>query len=113
MTMFGLFAQLAPAAGAAAPSGAPAGGGLMSFLPMILILVVMYLLIFLPESRRRKKLQKQINALQQGDRVITLGHVIGTVDFIGDKTVYIKSLDAKIEVAKSGIATVLEDGKMK
>ena len=112
MTMFGLFAQLAPAA---APAGgsAPAGGGLMSFLPMILILVVMYLLIFLPESRRRKKLQKQINSLQQGDRVITLGHVIGTVDFIGDKTVYIKSLDAKIEVAKSGIATVLEDGKMK
>ena len=112
MTMFGLFAQLAPAA-ASAGGAAPAGGGLMSFLPMILILVVMYLLIFLPESRRRKKLQKQINGLQQGDRVVTLGHVVGTIDFIGDKTVYIKTLDSKIEVAKSGIATVLEDGKMK
>ncbi|MGL5721515.1 MAG: preprotein translocase subunit YajC [Brevinema sp.] len=110
--MFGLFAQLAPAA-AAAPEGAPAGGGLMSFLPMILILVFMYLLIFLPESRRRKKLQKQIAGLQQGDRVVTLGHVIGTIDFIGDKTIYLKTLDAKIEVAKSGIATVLEDGKVK
>ena len=105
-----LFAQVPGAAGTAAP--AAAGGGILSFLPMILILVFMYLLIFLPESRRRKKLQKQIAALKQGDRVITLGHVVGTIEFIGDKTVYIKTLDTKLEIAKSGIASVLEDGKV-
>lgn len=106
-----LFAQVPGAAGTAA-APASAAGGIMSFLPMILILVFMYLLIFLPESRRRKKLQKQISALKQGDRVITLGHVVGTIEFIGDKTIYVKTLDAKIEVAKSGIASVLEDGKV-
>lgn len=106
-----LFAQVPGAAGTA-PAAASAAGGIMSFLPMILILVFMYLLIFLPESRRRKKLQKQISSLKQGDRVITLGHVVGTIEFIGDKTIYIKTLDTKIEVAKSGIASVLEDGKV-
>lgn len=108
--MLGLFFQLAPIAGA--PSGSSSSGGLMSFLPMILIIVFMYLLVFLPESKRRKKLQKQIDSLKQGDKIVTVGHVVGTVDFIGEKTVYIKSLDSKLEVAKSGIASVLNDGKI-
>ncbi|MGL5956382.1 MAG: preprotein translocase subunit YajC [Brevinema sp.] len=107
--MLGLFYQLAPAATA---GEAQSGGGLMSFLPIILMVVFMYLLIFLPENKRRKKLQKQIEALKQGDKVVTLGHIVGTIEFIGEKTVYVKSLDAKIEVAKSGIASILESGKM-
>ncbi|SFB67494.1 preprotein translocase subunit YajC [Brevinema andersonii] len=108
--MLGLFFQLAPVAGT--PSGSDSSRGLMSFLPMILIIVFMYLLVFLPESKRRKKLQKQIDSLKQGDKIVTVGHVVGTVDFIGEKTVYIKSLDSKLEVAKSGIASVLNDGKI-
>lgn len=108
--MLGLFFQLAPVAGSA--SGSDSSGGLISFLPMILIIVFMYLLVFLPESKRRKKLQKQIESLKQGDKIVTVGHVVGTVDFIGEKTVYIKSLDSKLEVAKSGIASVLNDGKI-
>lgn len=108
--MLGLFFQLGPVAGATAGSGS--SGGLVSFLPMILIIVFMYLLVFLPESKRRKKLQKQIESLKQGDKIVTVGHVVGTVDFIGEKTVYIKSLDAKLEIAKSGIASVLNDGKI-
>ena len=113
--MLGLFFQLAPAA-AAAPTGGVAqatqGGGLMTFLPIILMVVFMYLLVFLPESKKRKKLQKQVESLKQGDKVITLGHIVGTIEFIGEKTIYIKSQDAKIEIAKSGIATVLEHGKI-
>lgn len=108
--MLGLFFQLAPVAGSS--SGSDSSGGLVSFLPMILIIVFMYLLVFLPESKRRKKLQKQIDSLKQGDKIVTVGHVVGTVDFIGEKTVYIKSLDAKLEIAKSGIASVLNDGKI-
>ncbi len=111
--MLGLFFQLAPAAAAAPTGGAQAqGGGLMSFLPIILMVVFMYLLVFLPESKKRKKLQKQVDSLKQGDRVVTLGHIIGTIEFIGEKTIYIKSQDSKFEIAKSGIASVLEHGKV-
>ncbi|MGL4677492.1 MAG: preprotein translocase subunit YajC [Brevinema sp.] len=110
--MFGLFYQLAPAANIGEGTPVQSGGGLMSFLPIILMVVFMYLLIFLPENKRRKKLQKQIESLKQGDKVVTLGHIVGTIEFIGEKTVYLKSLDAKIEVAKSGIASILESGKL-
>lgn len=113
--MLGLFFQLAPAV-AGAPTGGVAqatqGGGLMTFLPIILMVVFMYLLVFLPESKKRKKLQKQVESLKQGDRVITSGHVIGTIEFIGEKTIYIKSQDSKFEIAKSGVASVLEHGQI-
>ena len=112
--MLGLFFQLAPVAVPTTGDVAQAtqGGGLMTFLPIILMVVFMYLLVFLPESKKRKKLQKQVESLKQGDKVITLGHIIGTIEFIGEKTIYIKSQDSKFELAKSGIATVLEHGKI-
>ena len=113
--MLGLFFQTA-APIAAAPVGgiaqATQGGGLMTFLPIILMVVFMYLLVFLPESKKRKKLQKQVESLKQGDRVITLGHIIGTIEFIGEKTLYIKSQDSKFEISKSGVASVLDHGKI-
>jgi len=109
--MFGLFYQLAAPAAAANKGASTPSSGLMSFLPIILMVVFMYLLVIMPENKRRKKLQKQIASLQQGDRVITVGNVVGTVDFIGEKTVYLKTLDTKIEVAKSGISSIIDDSK--
>jgi len=91
---------------------APAAGtesNLFSVLLMPLLLIVgMYVLLFLPERKRRKELEKQLAALRQGDRVITQGGIVGTVDFVGDKTVYIKTADAKIEVRKDFVAAVMK-----
>lgn len=111
--MLSLFLQLGPAASNVATDTANKPfGTLAQFLPIIVMILFMYLIVFLPENRRRKKLQKQIDALKQGDKIITLGHIIGTIEFIGEKTVYLKSQDAKIEVAKSGISSVIQDGKI-
>ncbi|MDK2817925.1 MAG: preprotein translocase subunit YajC [Spirochaetota bacterium] len=112
--MLGLFYQMAPAAAATIGGGAQptTAGSFMTFLPIIIMVVFMYLLVFLPDNKRRKKLQKQIDGLKQGDRIITLGHIVGTVEFIGEKTIYIKSQDSKIEVSKSGVASVLDNGKL-
>lgn len=109
--MLGLFYQLAPAA-TTTTGGETTQGGFMSFLPIILMVVFMYLLVFMPENKRRKKLKKQLEALKQGDKVVTLGQIIGTVEFISEKVVYIKTLDTKIEVAKTGIASILDEGKI-
>lgn len=84
------------------------GGGMQSILLMLAIFVVFYLVLILPESRRRKKLQQEIQAMKIGDKVMTSSGITGTIDFIGEKTVYIKSLDAKIEVAKEAIAAVIK-----
>ncbi|MCX7821001.1 MAG: preprotein translocase subunit YajC [Brevinematales bacterium] len=99
---FGLFMQAAPA------GGAPAGGGMAQLLLLVGIFVVFYLVLILPENRRRKKLQKEINEMKIGDKVLLSGGIYGTVEFIGDKTIYVKSADAKIEVLKGSVVEVIK-----
>jgi preprotein translocase subunit YajC len=84
-------------------------GGSGSFIVIIGMFVVIYLVLFLPESNRRKKLKLQISQMKPGDKVLTNSGIYGTIDFISDKSVYIKSLDSKLEVAKESIAAVLKN----
>jgi preprotein translocase subunit YajC len=105
MLNIGIFAQAAPAAAPVAGTEA-LGGSMGSILMMLGIFVIFYLVLILPESRKRKKLQKEISELKAGDKVLTAGGIHGTVDFIGEKTLYIKSLDAKFEVAKESVTAV-------
>ena len=42
----------------APPSGEPGGGGLMGFLPMILIFVAFYFLLIAPQRKKQKQHQK-------------------------------------------------------
>ncbi|MGC8770992.1 MAG: preprotein translocase subunit YajC [Brevinematia bacterium] len=99
---FGLFMQAAPA------GGAPAGAGMAQLLLLVGIFVVFYLVLILPENRRRKKLQKEINEMKIGDKVLLSGGIYGTVEFIGDKTIYVKSADSKIEVLKGSVVEVIK-----
>ncbi|MEJ5284274.1 MAG: preprotein translocase subunit YajC [Brevinematales bacterium] len=99
---FGLFMQAAPA------GGAPAGAGMPQLLLLVGIFVVFYLVLILPENRRRKKLQKEINEMKIGDKVLLSGGIYGTVEFIGDKTIYVKSADSKIEVLKGSVVEVIK-----
>lgn len=101
MNLPGIFAQAAPAAPAAG------GGGMGSILMMLAVFVIFYLILILPESRRRKKLKKEVEALKIGDKVITNSGIYGVVDFIGERTIYLRSLDAKLEISKESVAGVV------
>ncbi len=56
-----------------------APGGIISFLPLILILGIFYLIVFLPARRRQKKLQDMIDNLKAGDEVVTSGGIYGRI----------------------------------
>ena len=61
------------------------GGGLMAYLPFILILVIMYFLMIRPQAKRQKEKQKMLDALKKGDRVVTIGGIHGTVSGLKGK----------------------------
>jgi preprotein translocase subunit YajC len=71
-----------------AQGGQPGGGagGLLSslflFLPLILIF---YFLIFRPQQKQRKEAQQMLANLKRGDRVVTRGGVIGTIDKVEEQ----------------------------
>ncbi len=71
-------------------------------------LVFFYFILWRPEQKRRKTMQKQREALKKGDRVTAMG-IVGTVASIKDNTntVILRMVDgAKIEVVKAAITDV-------
>ncbi len=89
--------------------GASGLGGYTQIFIIIGMFVIIYLVLFLPESNRRKKLKQQISQMKPGDKVLTNSGIYGTIDFISEKSIYIKSLESKLEVAKESIAAIIKN----
>jgi preprotein translocase subunit YajC len=70
----------------------------------------MYFMLFRPQQQRTKQQAKLLSALKSGDRVVTSSGIVGVVITVKDKTVSLRSADAKMEVTKSSITEILESG---
>jgi preprotein translocase subunit YajC len=81
---------------------------LMSFLPMILLVVVFYFILIRPQQQRAKQQKKMLEALKSGDKVITAAGIIGVVVTVKDKSVSLRSADAKFEVTKASVTEILD-----
>jgi preprotein translocase subunit YajC len=89
-----------------------AGSGLITFLPLAVIMVIFYVLLILPAQKRQKKTQAMLNALKSGDKVITTGGLYGTIVGLEDDSLQVRIAEqVKVKVARSAIANVLSDTK--
>lgn len=88
------------------------GGGLVQFLPLIVIMGIFYVLLILPAQRRQKKTQEMINALKNGDKVITNGGILGTIVGIEGETVQLRIADqVKVKILRSAVTGLQPDSK--
>ena len=84
-----------------------APGGIISFLPLILILGIFYLIVFLPARRRQKKLQMMIDNLKAGDKVITSGGIYGTIVGFKDDRIQLRVAEnVKIELSRNSVTAL-------
>ena len=98
-----LLAQAAPA------SGQPPQNPVMAFLPMILLVVVFYFILIRPHQKRAKEQKKMLEALKSGDEVVTAAGIVGTVITVKERTVSLRSGDAKFEVTKGSVTEIIAD----
>lgn len=91
-----------------APGGA---GGMLAFLPMVLIFAIFYFLLVLPMQRQRKQHQKMLQELRGGQQVQTSGGILGTIVSLDEAVVVlrVKPDGVKLQVARSAIAATLSD----
>ena len=88
------------------------GGGLVTFLPLVVIMVIFYVLLILPAQRRQKKTQAMLGALKTGDKVLTSGGIYGTIVGLEGEALQLRIADqVKVKVARSAITGVQPDGK--
>ena len=91
----------------AAPTTDP-GAGLLSMLPMLLIMVaVFYFMIIRPENKRKKEAEQLRSSIKNGDKITTIGGITGkVVDVKEDKFVIETGADqVRIEFAKWALST--------
>jgi preprotein translocase subunit YajC len=77
---------------------------------IVLMIVMMYFMMIRPQSQRAKQQAKLIDSLKSGDKVVTTSGIVGVVVTVKDKTVSLRSADAKMEVTKSSVVEILERG---
>jgi len=103
-----MFEKLAYAAGIPG-TGAPEANPLALFFPFFLVFGIMYFLVWRPQQKQRKELDKLIEGLKKGDRVVTAGGIIGTVTSVQKDYVVMKVGDndsTKMEVLKTAVSGI-------
>ena len=54
--------------------------GIGQFIPLILIFVIFYFFLIRPQQKKVKDHKAMVEALKRGDKVITSGGILGTVE---------------------------------
>jgi preprotein translocase subunit YajC len=89
-------------------------GGLLGFLPIILMFVLLYFLMIRPQMKRAKEQKQMIESLQKGDEVITAGGVLGRITRLGDAYVNLEiAPETEISVQRAAVQTILPKGTLK
>jgi|YelNatPaOPRAMG01_1025707.scaffolds.fasta_scaffold62042_2 preprotein translocase subunit YajC len=70
---------------------------------LVVFFAVFYFLLIRPQRRRQKEHMSLIASLKRGDRVITAGGIIGTVEDIDENEVILAVEEGKLRIAKSSI----------
>ncbi len=85
----------------------PCGGQMMFMIPAMLAL--MYFMVLRPEQKRKKEQQTLLSSVKQGDRVVTLGGMHGTVVRLTEKTVVLRVDAVNMTFDRVAIARVERD----
>lgn len=106
--MFNNLAILATAGAPAAPKSIAIFGGVVSLIPILLIIYIAYDMW----SRRKvtKKHQDMLNSIKEGDKVVTIGGLRGEIATINDKTFELKvDKGIRLEFERRALARKIEN----
>ena len=88
-------------------------GSATQFLPLVLIFAVFYFLLIRPQQQKQKEMRAMLASLKRGDRVVTGGGILGTVQrvpMVQDKDgKQVASHEIEVEIAPNLRVTVLRE----
>jgi len=90
--------------------------GIAQFIPLILIFVIFYFFLIRPQQKKVKDHKLMVDNLKRGDKVITSGGIVGTIERIIDaeKAEVIISDNVKVEIVKAtGIQGLVNSQEIK
>jgi preprotein translocase subunit YajC len=88
----------------------PKAQALNMVVPLVLMIVLFYFVLIRPQSKKQKEHAQMLKTVKPGDKIVTSGGVVGVVITVKEKTLTMRSADAKFEITKSAIAEISERG---
>ncbi|MDF2882255.1 MAG: preprotein translocase subunit YajC [Clostridiaceae bacterium] len=88
-------------------------GQFATLISFVVMIGLFYLIIFVPEGRRKKKYNAMINSLKVNDEVVTKGGVMGKIVNIQDKFIILQSGPdrTRLKIDKYGVLSVFIETK--
>tara|TARA_Y100000590_G_scaffold440804_1_gene566687 strand:+ start:1817 stop:2101 length:285 start_codon:yes stop_codon:yes gene_type:complete len=77
--------------------------GIGQFIPLILIFVIFYFFLIRPQQKKVKEHKLMVENLKRGDKVVTSGGIVGTVERIidNDKVEVSISENVNVEIVRA------------
>ncbi|EFA89678.1 MULTISPECIES: preprotein translocase subunit YajC [Peptoniphilus] len=84
---------------------------LIQFGPLVLIFLVFYFMVIRPQNKKQNEIKDMRANLKVGDRVQTIGGIIGKIIVIKEDFVVIETSGDKnkMEIMKWGVSSVFKD----
>lgn len=87
------------------------GGGLGSFIPLLLIMVVFYFFMIRPQMKKAKEAKKFREEINKGDNIVTVGGLHGKITDLRETTVIIETESkTKLKIERSAISPEYTQG---
>ena len=90
--------------------------GIGQFIPLILIFVIFYFFLIRPQQKKVKEHKLMVENLKRGDKVVTSGGIVGTIERVidNDKVEVSISENVNVEVIRStGIQSLVSNTETK
>ena len=83
------------------------GGMGSTILMLIMMIAVFYFMLIRPENKRKKEAEQMRSAVKKGDKITTIGGIVGTVVDVKENSVVVETSadQVRVELAKWALST--------
>ncbi len=69
-----------------------------SIIMLVVMLLIFYFLLIRPENKRKKQAEQMRNSIKKGDKIITIGGVVGRVVQVNADSIVIETSEDRVRV---------------
>jgi len=75
---------------------------------ILIMFVALYFALIRPQQKRQKQQAELLKAVKSGDKIVTNSGIMATVITVKEKSLMVRSADAKFEITKSAVSEITE-----
>ena len=94
-----------------AESGVGSSSSMFSMLWIVVLLGVMYAVMIIPENKRKKKAQQMRDSIEVGDKITTIGGMIGKVVHVTEDTITFETGEDRVRIETTKWAVSVNEGR--